>query len=173
MARAWEIGVTELTEEEFAPYGRIVATPATPAPRTGDGWECWYGFQTLDNRWPIYYGAVVTRHRPIVVSEMERHVHTYELLYPHRHALIQPLALPLDLEDEAARPDPATVKAFRIPVGVGIIMHDGTWHSAAFPESEDCTYSFACMEPDYFYEPVWVPFQGDDTVRVRVEDAAS
>jgi hypothetical protein len=109
---------------------------------------------------------VTTQQRSIVVDEMERHTHTFELLYPHGHPLIQPLALPLDLDNPDAQPDPATVKAVRIPVGMGIIMHPGTWHSAAFPEGEDCTYSFACMEPDYDYVPEWVPFSGKDTVEV-------
>jgi ureidoglycolate lyase len=166
MSRAWHIHVEDLTEETFAPYGRILSMPQNPAPRSGPGWECWYGFQTLDCHWPLYFGAVRTQRRPIVVDVMERHTHTFEVLYPHGHSLIQPLALPLNLDDPMAQPDPVTVKAFRIPVGMGIIMHSGTWHSAGFPESDDCTYSFACMQPDYPYEPEWVPFPGGDTVLV-------
>jgi ureidoglycolate lyase len=166
VAREWTVGIEDLTEEGFAPYGRIVKQPQEPAPRSGSGWECWYGFQALDCKWPLSMGAVVSRHRPIIVDEMERHVHTFELLYPHGHALIQPLAIPLELDNPEARPDPSTVKAFRIPVGVGIIMHPGTWHSCAIPEFEDTTYSFACMEPDFEYFPVWVPFPDEDTVRV-------
>ena len=167
MSREWQIDVEELTEETFAPYGRILAMPTDPAPRSGPGWECWYGFQTLDCPWPLAMGAVVTQRRPILVDVMERHTHTFELLYPHGHALIQPLALPLDLDNPDAQPDPATVKAFRIPVGMGIIMHPGTWHSAAFPESEDCTYSFACLQPDYDYTPDWIPFSDGGTVTVN------
>lgn len=166
MARELRIGVEDLTEAAFAPYGRIVAVPGEAAPRSGPGWECWYGFQTLDCPSPLHFGAVVTRAREIVVDEMERHVHTFELLYPHGHALIQPLALPLAMDDPAAQPDAATVKAFRIPVGMGIIMHPGTWHSAAFPETESTTYSFACMQPDDDYVPEWVPFRSGDTVAV-------
>jgi ureidoglycolate lyase len=166
MAREWNIGIEELTEEGFAPYGRIVAVPKEPAPRSGPGWECWYGFQTLDCPMPLWFGAVVTKPRDMVVADMERHVHTFEVLYPHGHTLIQPLALPLAMDDPDAQPDPATVKAFRIPVGMGIIMHPGTWHSAAFPEAEETTYSFACLEPDYDYEPDWVPFLNEDTVTV-------
>jgi ureidoglycolate lyase len=166
MPRTWDIAVEELDEVSFAPYGRIVRVPQGPAPRSGPGWECWYGFQTLECRWPVYMGAVLTRRRPVEVGEMERHVHTFELLWPHGSDLVQPLALPLDLEDPEARPDPATVRAFRIPVGIGIVMHPGTWHSAAFPVGDDCTYSFACMEPDFDYTPVWVPLIGDDVVRV-------
>lgn len=166
VSREWKIGVEVLTEGIFAPYGRIVSVPAEPAPRSGPGWECWYGFQTIDCPWPLFMGAVVTRPRAIVVDAMERHTHTFELLYPHGHALIQPLALPLDLDDPTAQPDPATVKTFRIPVGMGIIMHPGTWHSAAFPEAEVTTYSFACMQPDYDYLPEWVPFLNGDTVAV-------
>lgn len=168
MPREWTVPLEELSEESFAPYGRIVQIPTTPAPRTGPGWECWYGFQTLECKWPVYMGGVVTRLRPVVVDVMERHTHTFELLYPHGHDLIQPLGLPRDLENPDAQPDPATVNAFRVPVGLGIIMHPGTWHSAAFPVGQNCTYSFACMEPDFEYVPEWVPFPGEDTVRVMV-----
>lgn len=166
MARTWEVMAEELSEEAFAPYGRIVKVPEEPAPRSGAGWECWYGFQVLECRWPLYLGAVRTALRPIVVDAMERHTHTFELLYPHGTDLIQPLALPLALDDADARPDPATLRAFRLPVGFGIVMHPGTWHSAAFPVGRDGTYSFACMQPDFPYEPVWVPFPDGDTVRV-------
>ncbi len=166
MSREWQIGVEDLIEETFDEFGRIVALPTSPPPRSGPGWDCWYGYQILECRWPIYMGGVLTKFRPIVVDVMERHTHTFELLYPHGHSLIQPLALPRNLDDPDAQPDPETVKAFRIPVGMGIIMHPGTWHSAAFPEVADCTYGFACMEPDFPYEPEWVQFSNGDTVRV-------
>lgn len=168
MGKEWNIAVDELTEEVFAPYGRIVEAPSASAPRSGEGWECWYGFQSLDNSLPINLGVVVSRVRPIVVEDMERHVHTFELLYPHGEDLIQPLALPLEMDNPDAKPDPATVRAFRIPVGKGIIMHPGTWHSCAVPVSADTTYGFACGEPDYYYVPDWVPFPEGDTVRVSL-----
>ena len=166
MAGEWTVSVAELTEEAFAPYGRIIRQPAMPATSSGAGWACWYGVQALEAQWPLHFGTVRTRYRPIVVEEMERHVHTFELLYPHDHALIQPVAPPGALDDPEARPDPATVKAFRIPVGAGIIMHAGTWHSPAFPEREDTTYTFACMEPDFASETLWVPLSDGSAVRV-------
>ena len=110
-------------------------------------------------------GAVVSRHRPIVVDEMERHVHTFELLYPHGHALIQPLALPLD----STTPTPNQIRrpsrhfAFPLARGSSCIQGHGT---ARHTEFEDTTYSFACMEPDFEYVPGWVPFPNDDVVRV-------
>jgi ureidoglycolate lyase len=164
VSKIWRIPIEAMTEEAVAPYGRIVAVPGDAAPRSGSGWECWYGFQTLDCPWPVYMGAVVTRERPVVVESMERHVHTFEFLYPHGVDLIQPLALPRDLDDPDAQPDAATVKAVQIPVGTGIIMHPGTWHSAAFPVAGDCNYSFMCMQPDFPYEPDWVGFSGGDIV---------
>ena len=168
MPREWVIAIDELDEATFAPYGRIVRAPAGATPSTGPGWECWYGFQVLEPGWPVHFGLVATRLRPIVVDEMERHVHTYEFLYPHGEDLIQPVALPLEMENATAQPDPATVRAFRIPVGTGIILHAGTWHSAAAPVSVDTTYGFACMEPDFPYTAEWVSFLGGDSVRVSL-----
>jgi hypothetical protein len=134
--------------------------------RSGKGWASWYRFTSIECRWPLTFGAVETRARPIIVDVMERHTHTFELLYPHDHDLIQPLGLPADLDNPSARPDPATVAAFRIPVGTAIIIHPGTWHSAAFPVARDCTYTFAVMEPDFPYPLEWVPFPNGDIVRV-------
>ena len=111
-------------------------------------------------------GGVLTRHRPVAVDAMERHTHTFELLYPHGQPLIQPLALPLDLDDPLARPDPRTTMAFLVPADVGIILHPGTWHSAAFPVGHDCTYGFLCLQPDFPYDPQWLPFPGGDIIRV-------
>ena len=169
MNTEWLKQVEPLTVEAFAPYGRIVDVPTTKPEVTGPGWECWYGFQHVECRWPVYLGAVATKHRPLLVDSMERHTFTFEYLYPHDHALIQPVGLPLQLDDERAQPDPETVRAFLIPVGSGVIMHPGTWHSAAFPVGRDCTYGFLNMEPDFEYTPEWVNLAGNDVVRFGLQ----
>lgn len=81
MGPEWTIPLEELTVEAFAPFGRIVQIPSTPATSSGPGWQCWYGFQALDCPWPLYLGVVATEYRPIVITEMERRLHTFEPLY--------------------------------------------------------------------------------------------
>lgn len=158
------------TPTAIAPFGRMItSSPSGPPGRSGNGWECWYPVDTLECGWPLGLGIVHTRHRAIIVDAMERHTHTFELLYPHDHDLIQPLAPPADLDDPEARPDADHVMAFRIPVGSALLMHPGTWHSPAFPVSRDCTYSFACMDPPFHYVPEWIPFSGDLRVTVHNE----
>jgi ureidoglycolate hydrolase len=161
------IPISELTDEAFEPFGRIIRAPAATEPdRTGPGWQAWYGYATLDCPDPLAFGSVVTEARDVVIDVMERHVHTFELLYPHDHPLIQPLAPPGALDDDAAQPDPDSVTAFVLRPGDAIAMHPGTWHSPAFPTERTCTYTFAVLEPSFPYVPEWIPLKGNASVRV-------
>jgi hypothetical protein len=72
-----------------------------------------------------------------------------------------------DLKPEESAPYRRMVSLPKTPTpregpGVGVLV----WHSATFPVSRDCTYGFACMEPDFEFVPEWVPFPGCDQVRV-------
>lgn len=160
-------GVLELSDKSFAPYGRVLSLPDGPPGRRGDGWECWYGFFEMDCPRPLVFGAVTTSPRQIVVSEMERHVLTPELLYPHDHELVQPVGPPGGLEDDDASPSAAEVRAFLIPVGAAVLLHQGTWHSPAFPLRRATSYGFACWKYPGEYVPEWRPFPGGQTVRVH------
>ncbi len=82
---------------------------------------------------------------------MERHVSREELLIALDKEIIQPVAICQDIEDPEERPDPKTVKAFRIKPGQGIIINKGVWHSPSYPVSGDATYLFAIeKKPDKF-----------------------
>lgn len=160
------IRAVDLTEDAFAPFGTIIRAPASPPSRSGPGWQAWYGYARLECPEPLVFGSVVTEFRDIKVDVMERHIHTFELLYPHDEVLIQPLAPPDRLSDRDARPDAARIRAFRIPPGTAIAMHPGTWHSPAFPVEQNCTYTFASLQPTFPYEPEWIPLLDKSVVRV-------
>lgn len=166
MAHERVISAEDLTLEAFAPFGRVIQTPAQPPTRSGPGWQAWYGYAALECDQPLIFGSVVTEFRDVVVEVMERHTHTFELLYPHDHELIQPLAPPAELDDPEARPSAEAIRAFLIPAGSAIVMHPGTWHSPAFPLSRDCTYTFAALQPTFPYVPEWIPLTDGATVQV-------
>jgi ureidoglycolate lyase len=157
----------ELTVEAFAPYGQAVLVPRTPAPKTGEDWDCWFGLGSFGECNPVV-GIVITRPMDGVVTAMERETKV-EFLLPITGPVVQAVALPGDLSDHTQQPDAATVRAFILRPGQAILMAPGTWHWAALPLRTETLYYFVGEphppEPGRELSP-WVPFYGGDSVRV-------
>ncbi|RXZ78521.1 hypothetical protein EBB07_26635 [Paenibacillaceae bacterium] len=163
-----KVQVEELTQESFAPYGKVIDLPDAEPSKTGEGWDCWSYIQMLDVSEPIGFGLVVTNQREPVVTAMERHVSREELLLTFDQEIIQPVAQCLRIDDPDECPDPSTVKCFRIRPGQAIIISRGVWHSPAYPASGDARYMFGIeKKKDAFGDEMihpWVDFIGGDTV---------
>jgi ureidoglycolate lyase len=166
------IQVEELTEESFKEYGKVVKIPNIPPPKVGEGWDCWNYISMMDVDTPIGMGLVTTKERELYVDEMERHVSREELLLPMGKEIIQPVAKCLDIDDPNEKPDPSTVRCFRIKPGEAIIIAKGVWHSPAYPVSEDTTYMFAIeKKPDKFGDEMinpWVKFQENAVIKMTL-----
>ncbi|MCS7464532.1 ureidoglycolate lyase [Paenibacillus doosanensis] len=164
-----KVPIEPLTQQAFAPYGKVVDLPESDPSKAGDGWDCWSYIQMLDVHEPIGFGLVVTRRREFVVSAMERHVSREELLLAFDREIIQPVARCIDIDDPQEHPDPSTVKCFRIKPGQAIVIHRGVWHSPAYPASDDARYMFGIeKKKDKFGDEMirpWVDFIGGDTIR--------
>jgi ureidoglycolate lyase len=145
MTEKLTIEVEELTAEAFAPYGRVVEMPESPATGSGPGWRSWFPVAEVLASQPVGIGLVRTEKRDLVVAEMERHVDNEELLIPLWADLIQPMGVPEKLDDPDATPSLDKIRAFRIRPGQAIIMKKGAWHSCAYPVGEDTTYCFVCV----------------------------
>lgn len=161
--------IEDLTGESFAPYGKVVDLPSGEPSKAGDGWDCWSYIQMLDVSEPIGFGLVNTKRREFTVTAMERHVSREELLLTFDREIIQPVARCFDIDDPEERPDPSTVKCFRIKPGQAIVIHRGVWHSPAYPAGGDARYLFAIeKKKDKFGDEMihpWVDFTGGDSVR--------
>lgn len=161
-----------LNEEDFREFGKVIDTPNTPPPKTGEGWDCWNYLAMMDVSVPIGMGLVNTKERNFSVESMERHVSRDELLIPLGEEIIQPVAICQDINDPTERPDSTTVQCFRIKPGQGIIINKGVWHSPAYPASGDTTYLFAIeKKPDKFGDEMvnpWVQFQQDEKVEFKL-----
>jgi ureidoglycolate lyase len=161
------IQVEILTADAFKDYGKVIDLPEYKAGKIGDGWDCWWNLGTMDVAVPVGTGLVLTRERLNIVDSMERHVDAVELLLPFDKAIIQPVALCSDPDDPNAKPDPSTVRCFRIEPGQSIIMDKGIWHSAAYSVSGETRYFFAAeIKPDKFGMELkpWVTFINDETI---------
>lgn len=100
---------------------------------------------------------------------MERHVATFEVIYPHDAPIVQPVALPRDLNDLHEKPLARRVEAFVVEPGQALVMSNGTWHSPAYPLRETTSYTFVVRENEESVAPVWVPFENAENVRVTTE----
>ncbi len=169
MGREYVLKPEELSSEAFAPYGQAVLVPQTPAPKTGDDWNCWFGLGCFGECEPVV-GIVVTRPTDGLIAAMERETKV-EFLLPITGPVVQSVALPGDLSDHTQQPDAATVRAFIVRPGQAILMAPGTWHWAAMPLGEETLYYFITQphppEPGRELSP-WVPFQENNTVRVQI-----
>lgn len=156
------VKVKDLNENNFKEFGKVIDIPNTPAPKTGEGWDCWNYLAMMDVSVPIGMGLVNTKERDFLVETMERHVSRDELLIPLGQEIIQPVAICQDIDDPEESPDSTTVQCFRIKPGQGIIIKKGVWHSTAYPANGDTTYLFAIeKKPDKFGDEMvkpWVPF---------------
>lgn len=165
----YKVEPEELTQEAFAPYGKVIDLPDAAPSKNGEGWDCWSYVQMLDASVPIGFGLVVTRQREAVVTSMERHVSREELLLTFDREIIQPVAQCANLDDPDEQPDPLSVKCFRIKPGQAIVIAKGVWHSPAYPAGADARYMFGIeKKPDKFGDEMinpWVNFKNEDTVR--------
>lgn len=157
-----------LTKESFAPYGQALYVSDNHPSLSGDGWQCWssQGFLSLGQH---TVGIVKLQRTNSIITAMERERST-EFLLAVDGSIIQTVALPDSLDDPHARPNAATVRAFIIQPGQGVIMAPGTWHYAALPLQETALYYYVA-EPyippaDNPGRSPWIPFLNDACIEV-------
>ena len=84
-------------------------------------------------------GFCVFRKRPLVVTALERHLESQELLFAVDDDFIIMAALH-DVETNG--PDFKTLCAARVPRSAGLVFHSGVWHGVPFPFKQE---SFALV----------------------------
>lgn len=163
------VRVQGLSCEAFAPYGKVVLRPTTPAPKTGSDWDCWVGVGLLPGS-NLQLGQVITRPTDYRFTTMEREP-TEEFLLPITGPVVQAVALSSNLSDPTEEPLASMVVAFRIEPGEAIIMSPGIWHWAAMPVHGETFYFFAGLplppQPGREASP-WIPFRDRAIVRVEL-----
>ncbi len=167
VSKQYIVQIEPLTVENFAAYGEAILVPATPAPKVGDDWDCWFGVGILSCTNPKL-GIVITRPASGRIEVMEREA-TVEFLLPVTGAVIQAVGLPGDMSVFCQNPEAHTVRAFRVEPGQAILMAPGTWHCAAIPVEGETLYYFSTEEhPLEPRGPAWLPFANGDVVQVQL-----
>ena len=76
-------------------------------------------------------GFLVCARRDMILSKMERHTETMEMLVSLKGDSVICLALP------GAKPKPETIKAVRFPQGKALAMYPGIWHWIPYPLQDE------------------------------------
>lgn len=129
--------IETLTEAAVAPYGWMLGKPLTSAPA-----EAAFGSPASDF-WREHLfdsGAggqpevlwVTYRSADPVIAKLEAHHLTQQAVVPLTGSVVQVVAA----STPKGEPDPATLKAFLIPQGLGICMAPGTWHATRAADKE-------------------------------------
>ena len=112
-----------ITEAAFAPFGQLLRSPQPGGPRL----DVIEGLQNLrPSALPrLSLTTVAPKPLPLTAVEMERHVFSSQAFVPIDCASY--LVLVAEHGSDGL-PDPATLRAFRVPGDVGINYAADTWH---------------------------------------------
>ncbi|MEW6511956.1 MAG: ureidoglycolate lyase [Bacteroidota bacterium] len=112
--------------ETFAPFGNVVSGPAgTPTSQAAE-YKFWSDIADylIDGRTEIGLCTVYRQKTPVITG-MERHLRTPEILIP----IDAPFVLPLLLDGR----EPDETAAFRVNPGEAVVINNGVWHGACLP----------------------------------------
>jgi ureidoglycolate hydrolase len=121
--------VRPLSEESFAPYGRVFERPNSDPLAETAAFSYWSDISKYVIEGETEIGWCIVR-RTESADWFERHHRTPEVLIPVDSAV----ALPVMGEDQS-------VEVFRVDVGQAVILNQSAWHSACIPlESAEAGY---------------------------------
>lgn len=144
-------------ERTFQPYGTVYDLMAdSPAHNViksaGDGYRDSFIANALIDR-PGSLGMTSASPLPYNIGRMERHLHTQEAMMCAGEPIAF-LVAPAMTEPPAA----ADVRAFLLMPGQVVVLHRGTWHSAAYGIHGPASYYW--MAEAYDEEPtIWKPIE--------------
>lgn len=167
MTQARRIAIQPIAEATFGPFGRVVGhVTARPPDAAGDGWACWYPVGELRDAAPLLIGLVRTDPRPLQVEALERHDDREEWVYALDQPVVQVVAL--SAPGQPDRPDAASVAAFLLRPGQGVVVERGIWHSAGLPAGQRSVYYGFVLGPARPDAPPptnpWIPFAGGECI---------
>jgi ureidoglycolate lyase len=129
------IEIVDLTPESLSGYGRLLSETENDPMAENDEFMYWGRVQVLDIPGELSSGILVGRKRDAIVSQLERHIDTPEILTSLSGDSVIALAKSGD-----SAPDFSSLKAFRISQGQSFVMDSGTWHWIPFPVKDETRF---------------------------------
>lgn len=127
-----KVKVEKLTDAAFAPFGRVITTEGREYGGE-EGMFKWYEKQScVVGAEEVAVNLLTVIEREFVCKKFEAHAHTTETILPLTGGLII-AGIP------AGKVTCERLRAFYIPVGMGISWAAGAWHYAPYPIGGDAT----------------------------------
>ncbi|MEM1484383.1 ureidoglycolate lyase [Oscillospiraceae bacterium PP1C4] len=155
-----------ITEENFLPFGYL-ANIANPVGYYSMGeYPCTFyrdiALAPNGSSDPIAFGSLSVGKRPMVVTDVEYHSHTSEVM------------MPLD-DDMVIYAGPASndeiqldlLHAFLVPKGTMVIFRAGVWHGAPYPVHQDCTVLICLPERTYLNDTKKYLLNEDEFISIQ------
>ncbi|MBI2619836.1 MAG: ureidoglycolate lyase [Ignavibacteriales bacterium] len=121
-----KLKVLEATPDSFGKFGSVFKVPRSKPLAETDQFRYWSDIAEYKINGATEIGwCTVFRHTEPVVTGVERHLSTPEILIP----VDAPFILPVMKEGEGVD----TLEAFRVNVGEAVIIGDGIWHAPCIP----------------------------------------
>jgi ureidoglycolate lyase len=123
------LDIEPLTEETFAPYGKVLSRPRAAADADGSGWHWWGEVAALPSdgrRWAFGYLAL----EPVAmtIDWAERHLRSPEVVL----ASAAGIAVYVSAPTQSQAPNLEELRVFEVPPGSGVVLDPGVWHGAPF-----------------------------------------
>ena len=123
------ISLFNIDDPQLNGLAKRICLPNGTPDRDNANLNLWNRVFTLPTKSEATYIRV--KKRPYVLTRMERHVKTVEVVIALNKGVIVPLAPTGDLKEVENQ-----IKAFYLPAGQGLIINEGVWHLAPFPLEE-------------------------------------
>jgi ureidoglycolate lyase len=163
------VRVELLGPDAFAPFGTAVGVfGSREADVAGPNWSGWYPLGDVPATLPLRIGLVETTPLASPLEVMEQHAERTECAFAIDSPVVFSVA---HASPDGSTPDAATVRAFVVLPGQGIVRAPGTWHAAGAPlGAAPARYLFGlAQESPTEVNSGWVRFGGQ---RLVVVDAA-
>ena len=135
------IKAEHINESNIREYGQLIRMPNNKGvqPTVSAESFIYYGKLAVMNcTMPLQYGLYHAKKTHSVVTQLEQHQQTQELLFAVSGHFVVPAALS-KIQYNIEAPDRTTITAFMINQGEGILFEKGIWHCSPIPINRMCT----------------------------------
>jgi ureidoglycolate hydrolase len=119
--------VEPLTEDAFAPFGKVLSEPLRASDADGPGWHWWGEVAHLPSdgrRWA--FGYLALEPAPPTFDWAERHMRSPEVVL----ATESDIAVYVGLPTASQVPSLEDLRVFAVSPGAGVVLDPGVWHGA-------------------------------------------
>jgi ureidoglycolate hydrolase len=129
-----------LTPEAYRKYGKLISlVPSDPPAADDEKFTAWLDVMKFNCEHPRTVILLTEKRREYVLTQMERHVKTFEYWVPIRGETVAAFAEGIDINNPDEVPDVKKIEVFRMEGIAAYTTNPGVWHYPAFPISDVAT----------------------------------